>query len=310
MERWEIVIGKFYEKHSVKIQMMFFIGALGLSLYFNISQDKQLGIVIGLLLLITGELISLSINDSLTRGKLNNMGVRLDVDRGRLFRVHDFDLSRFFDSAKSNFFASGIALNGLLVKEKGVIEKFLNEEKEIFILIVDPDAVGENAKLYHGENLDEKTFREKVNDIYHKQMTALNSLRENTKLFDFLENEKLKLRVSCSVMSTSFVAYDIFDNDKNKDLKELKASFYQYRCTAPEEEPNIIVDSSYNKDWYLFFKETIKKQWDDAKPIKNKEEFEKLCDEIEDKINENNKKRHSMVDVQQDLSADVDDQTN
>ena len=96
-----------------------------------------------------------------------------------------------------------------------------------------------------------------------------------------------------SVMSTSFVAYDVFDREilthnKNKVGKELKASFYQYKCTAPEEEPNIIVDSFYNRDWYLFFRRTIEMQWNDAKPIKSKQEFEKLRKAINEKIDENN----------------------
>ncbi len=293
MKNWKINIEEFFEKHNAKIQILILVGSLGLGAYFNIAQDHQLGIIIGLLVLISGELISLSIKDSITQRKLNNMGVKFEMARGGLFRVHDFNLSKFFYSTKSNFFISGMALNGFFEKNKGIIERFLNEGKEIFILIAAPNAVDENAKLYHGENLDLKTFRKKANAIYHKQSTTLDCLEEIENLFNFVENGKLKLRVAQSVMSTSFVAYDVFDRDvlpynKNKVGKELKASFYQYKCTAPEEEPNIIVDSFYNRDWYLFFKRTIEMQWKDARPIENKLEFEKLRAEINEKIENNN----------------------
>ena len=293
MKNWKINIEEFFEKHNAKIQIAIFIVSLGLGAYFNIAQDNQLGIIIGLLLLVSGELISLSVKDSITQRKLNNMGVKFEMARGGLFRVHDFDLSQFFDNTKSHFFISGMALNGFFQKNKGIIERFLNEGKEIFILIAAPSAVDENTKLYHGENLDLITFRKKANAIYHKQSTTLDCLEEIENLFNFIESGKLKLRIAQSVMSTSFVAYDVFDREilthnKNKVGKELKASFYQYKCTAPEEEPNIIVDSFYNRDWYLFFRRTIEMQWNDAKPIKSKQEFEKLRKAINEKIDENN----------------------
>ena len=293
MKTWKINIEEFFERHNAKIQIMIFMGSLVLGAYFNVVQDNELGIIIGLLLLITGELISLNIKDSITQRKLNNLGVKFETARGGLFRVHDFDLSKFFDSTKSHFFISGMALNAFFEKNKAIIERFLNEGKEIFILIADPNAVGENTKLYHGENLDLKIFRKKANAIYHKQSTTLDCLEEIESLFNFIENGKLKLRVTGSVMSTSFVAYDVFDKEvlthnKNKVGKELKASFYQYKCTEPEEEPNIIVDSFYNRDWYLFFKKTIEMQWNDARIIGNRKDFEKLRKTINEKIDENN----------------------
>lgn len=103
MKNWKINVEEFFEKHNAKIQIVIFAGSLGLGAYFNIAQDNQLGIIIGLLLLIARELISLSIKDSITQRKLNNMGVKFEMARGGLFRVHDFDLSQFFESTKSLF---------------------------------------------------------------------------------------------------------------------------------------------------------------------------------------------------------------
>ena len=38
----------------------------------------------------------------------------------------------------------------------------------------------------------------------------------------------------------------------------------------------------------MFFRRTIEMQWNDAKPIKSKQEFEKLRKAINEKIDENN----------------------
>lgn len=70
MKNWKINIEEFFEKHNAKIQILILVGSLGLGAYFNIAQDHQLGIIIGLLVLISGELISLSIKDSITQRKL------------------------------------------------------------------------------------------------------------------------------------------------------------------------------------------------------------------------------------------------
>lgn len=291
MKTWKINFEDFFERHNAKIQLIIFAISLCLGAYFNISQNNQLGIIIGLLLLVTGELISLSIKDCIAQRKLNNLGAKFEVTQGGLFRVHDFDLSKFFDNTRSHFFISGMALNGFFQNNKATIERMLKEGKEIFVLIAAPDAVNENAKLYHGVNFDSERFSKKVNAIYHMQNTTLDYLEEIENMYDFFNSGKLKLGLTQYVMSTSFVAYDIFDNElfvNNKTGKELKASFYQYKCTKPEEEPNIIVDSLYNKYWYLFFKNIIETQWSDAIVIKNKQEFERLRREINEKISENN----------------------
>jgi hypothetical protein len=293
MRELKLNIEDFFERHNAKIQIIIFIVSLVIGAYFNICQNNQLGIIIGLLLLVSGELISLNIKDSITQRKLNNLGVKFEIERGALFRVHDFNLTDFFNKTKSQFFVSGIALNGFFEKNKSVIERFLAEGKEVFIVIANPDIVSENTKLYHGANLDVETFKKKTNDIYYKQIITLNCIDGIENIYKFMESGKFKLKVANSVISTSFVAYDIFEKEilshNNRDGKELKASFYQYRCTNPINEPNIMVDSFLNRDWYLFFKNTIKVQWDDAQIISNRQQFEKLRQNINNKIIENSK---------------------
>lgn len=294
MRKFKINFEEFFEKYNGLIQVVICLVSLIIGAAFNICQENQLGIIIGLLLLLTGEFVSLNIKDSITQRKLNNLGVRFEISKGALFRVHDFNLSDFFEKTKSQFYVSGMALNGFFQKNKSIIEEFLTEGKSIYVLIADTDSVIENTKLYHGADLDAVTFAKRVNDIFHKQIVTLNCIDEIENLYHYIETGKFQLRVINSAISTSFVAYDIFEKEvlaqnKNKVGKELKASFYQYKCTKPENEPNIIVDSFLSRDWYMFFKETIEKQWSDARPISNKQELKMLREKINEKISENNK---------------------
>lgn len=146
MKAWKINIEEFYERHNAKIQIIFFISSLVIESYFNIAKDNLIGIIIGLLCLVTSELISLNIKDSITQRKLNNLGVRFEIDKGGLFRVHDFDLSKFLDSTKGHFFISGMALNVFFGKNKSTNERFLNEGKEIYILIADYAGTASNGQ--------------------------------------------------------------------------------------------------------------------------------------------------------------------
>lgn len=293
MKRFKLNIEEKFEKYNGIIQIIIFVISLLIGAVFNICQNNQLGIIIGLLLLLVGESVSLNIKDSITQRKLNTLGVRFEIFKGALFRVHDFDLQDFFEKTKSQFYISGMALNGFFDKNKSIIEKFLKEGKKVFVLIVDTDSIEENAKLYHGAKLDEKTLKIRENDILHRQIVTLNCIEEIENIYECIQEKQFQLRVINSTISTSFVAYDIFEKDvlvksKNKVGKELKASFYQYKCTKPENEPNIIVDSFLSRDWYIFFQEAIEEQWNDANPICNRRELEMLRAKISSKINENN----------------------
>jgi len=278
-------VEKIFEKYNVKIQIIICLASLIIGAYFDINQKNELGIVIGLLTLITGELITLSIKDSITQRKLDSMGVRVEMLRGGLFRVHDFNLTTFFKNTRSQFFISGMALNGFFHNNKAKIQEFLDEGKEVFVLIADPDAVIENAKLYHGTNLNENEFSNRVASIYAMQRITLDHINEIQNIYRYMQDGKFQLRILKSVFSTSFVAYDIFKDDlakhnRERKEKELKASFYQYRCTDPSNEPNIIVDSFLSRDWYLFFRKIIMMQWDDATPISNEQEFEEFRNKV------------------------------
>ena len=94
-------------------------------------------------------------------------------------------------------------------------------------------------------------------------METINTIKESDILFDFFKKGKIKLRIAKNLFSTSFVAYDVFGKflTVGKDghvYNEIKATFYQYKCTESKDEPSIIVNSLHNITWYDFFKNTIK----------------------------------------------------
>lgn len=119
-------------------------------------------------------------------------------------------------------------------------------------------------------------------------METINTIKESDILFDFFKKGKIKLRIAKNLFSTSFVAYDVFGKflTVGKDghvYNEIKATFYQYKCTESKDEPSIIVNSLHNRTWYDFFKNTIKLQWEDSVPIEGVEAFHNLVSKIAQK---------------------------
>ena len=281
--KFKTTIEDLFEKHNSKLQIGLFVISLLIGAYYNISLKNELGIVIGLLVLISGELVSLSIKDCITQRKLNGMGTKLETLRGALVRVHDFDLTDFFENTKGEFFISGIALNGFFERNRSTIEKFLKEGKEVDVLIVSIDAIKENARLYYGIKNESRN----VKDILDKQVLTLDHIRRIPDIFTYMKNGQFRLKTLNVVFSTSFVAYDIFEDNifaGKRRGKELKASFYQYRCIEPKDEPNIVVDSFFSRDWYVFFKNIIETQWKDGEAIRSEKEFEELYQKLKGNI--------------------------
>ena len=284
-------IEDFWEKHNAKLQIAICVVSLIIGAYFNVSQDNQLGVIIGLLVLISCEILSLSIKDSISQRKLNNIGERFEEARGALVRVSDFNLSDIFNKTKGEFYISGIALNGFFQNNYSTISSFLEEGKKIDILITSPKAVRENTLLYYGFEDDEEKLIENMNAILNKQIATLDYIVKIPDFYKYLESNQFNLRTLSTAFTTSFVAHDIFERNvlgiKKKESKELKASFYQYKCIEPQREPNIVVDSFMSRDWYLFFKNTITMQWRDGNSITSKKEFEELHDSMNKMIQEN-----------------------
>lgn len=278
-EEFKVNFEDVFEKHNPKVQVLIFLVSLIVGAWYNIGLENELGIVIGLLFLISGELISLSVKDCIVQRKLNSMGTKIEILRGALVRVHDFDLTDFFNKTRGEFYISGIALNGFFDNNKSTIEKFLEEGKEVDVLLASPKSIKANAILYHGLDENKQKVAKNENNLLNKQIATLDNIERIPNIFSYMKNGKFKLKVLDSTFSTSFVAYDIFENDillQKKKGKELKASFYQYKCTEPRNEPNIVVDSFFSRDWYMFFKNCIKMQWDDGKIVRTQGEFEEL----------------------------------
>ena len=261
------------ESKNGLIQVVVLFISLVLGVAYKLEFVQELAIIIDLLGVVIVEMIIANVKDSILHRKLNRLGTRIEIEEGKLFRVSDFDLTPMFSKAKKDFFVSGLALNGFVYTYKEQLLGLLRDGKKVRILIMEPEKICDAALLYHGRN-DETA----VDDIITKQKETLNYIRNDDELKDYLKNGQLKFGLQNIVFSTSFIAYDVFDDKVVK--KEVKASFYQYKCTNPESEPNILINSEDSNDWYKFFVKTIREHWKDSRKINNLEELEKLSNEL------------------------------
>ena len=271
------------ENYNAYIQVIFFILIISVTLFGNSFNIDQQSVIVSLLTIVAMQFLVQGVKDSIAQKKLNNIMAIINIEVGRLFRVDDLKLDRFFAKTKRDFFISGIALNGFFDKYKESITDLLKKRKKVYVLIAAPDVVEENTKLYYGITDNNLKYEEKIKDVLNKQRLTLNILKMYG-ISKYLEEEKFYLRISNTVFSTSFVAYDIMNNVKKskKESQEIKASFYQYSCTEPKYEPNICIDNTFSREWYSFFEKTLKMQWKDAEPVNTQEDFEKLCKMVDD----------------------------
>lgn len=281
---WKHKIEDIIESKNGWIQVCFFIAVLILSGVLALGIQSSTAVAIELLTLISFELLNLNIKDSIIHRKLNRMGVRIDMYTGGLFKVGDFNILPFFEKTQSHLFISGITLNFFFQKFQSEIVNLLENGKKLYVIIVSPELISESAKLYYGVHSD-KVAKFNEGEVYDKQLMTLNAIKNPQTLYKYFENGQLRLRIAKNVFSTSFVAYDIFDNSvidkvKRKSYKEIKASFYQYECTITRDEPNIIVDSKNNENWYDFFAKTMTEQWKDSEIIDTEEKLTNLINKL------------------------------
>lgn len=281
-------IEEIIENYNAYIQTIFFLSILGTSLLQFIKVIDQNVIIISLLFIITGQFLIQGIKDSIAQKKLNILTENMNIERGRLFRVSGYEMvGEYFKKAETNIFISGMALNNFFTTFKKMITDFLTTGKTVYVLIAAPETIFENAKLYYGVKDKQKEVVQSLKDILEKQRLALNIINM-TKWCDYIETGKFQIRLSKSVFSTSFVGYDLLNRSIGGNEMEIKASFYQYSCTEPKEEPNICIDNIHSREWYFYFAKIIQKQWNDAQPVKTKSELESLQNEIDELWNSYN----------------------
>ena len=282
---WKEKAEEIIEQKNGIIQILLFFLLLIFSGLFALGIQSTTAIIIELLGIISLEVITINIKDSIVHRKLNRLGVRIEMEDGALFRVSDFDINPFFSNAHNHVFVSGIALNYFIQTFDNEIVQLLRDGKKLYILIIAPELIEESSKLYYGVEKTEDKASARVSDIIRKQLMTLNHIKNSDELFSHFERGDIELRIALNMISTSFVAYDVLFNTLgvHKEgvlYREIKALFYQYKCTIGRNEPNIIVNSKDNKDWYNFFKDTIEAQWNDSMAIISKVEYEKLIDDL------------------------------
>jgi len=280
-------IETFFERHNAKIQIVICVVAL-ISSVFGFTKEDISNVIVTLLTTISIEVVLSSIKDSSMHRKINELLADKDEKEGRIFRVSDFDLGTIFRATRADFFISGIALNGFFAKHRMDVINLLKAGKRIKILMVSPNLIEMQAQIYHGKTTEPKILTTKCNKIYHKQAEALEYLIDIAKTdnIDYIKSKKLVVKTLSVPATTSFVAHDIFSSTANRWLfsQKIKASFYQYRCEDVVSEPNILIDSHMNKEWFRLFRKTIEMQWDDGIAVDSVEQLKDLLKEINKKI--------------------------
>jgi len=272
MEKIGKWIENIVEKKYWVIQAIYLFVLVVMSIIFKFERQTTDKIIIELLLSLIIEIFILWTNVRIVQKKIDKLDAKQDIDLGRLFRVADFDISPFFHNAQNNVFVSGIALNGFIKNCNDEITAFLGQGKTVYLLFSSPKLTNENAKLYFGVK-NESNIEEYAQRVIRYQLDTVENIREKYKKY-FLKGN-LQIRLSNCVFSTSFVAYDFMQSSK-KGRREIKASFYQYGCGQPQKEPNILLRSDDKKEWFDFFENTMKQQWDDADKIDTLSELDAL----------------------------------
>ena len=265
------------EEKNWIIQIVYLLIMISISFTFQFDIQKTDEIIIELLFTIAGELYIISIKDSIMQKKVNRIDAKQDVDLGRLFRVADFEIKPFFNNAQNNIFVSGIALNGFFRNCSDRIKTFLEDGKIVRVLISNPHLSEENAKLYFGVK-DERSIKKCAKKIIRYQLDTLDYIMRDYQ--KYVVNGKMQIKISDCVFSTSFVAYD-YMFPLGKERREIKASFYQYGCSMPQKEPNILLRSDDKREWYSFFENTMSQQWNNAEGVNTAIELQKLYDALE-----------------------------
>ena len=278
-------IETFFEEHNAILQIIICVLTLIISSTSGILLKNSSAVIITLLTAISVEVVLSGIKDSALHRKVGRLVIEKDVKEGRMIKVSDYEINPLFEDTRNGLFVSGIALNGFFGKYKNDVINLLKKNKKIYVLIVSPDVVEMQAKIYHGATNDETELKSKCNAIIHKQATALEYLKEIDNEGNYIKKKSLIIKTINIPATTSFVAHDVIDCvDSIIHSQRIKASFYQYRCTDPEREPNVIIDSSENKIWFDLLKATINRQWEDGKLVHDSNELKKLIMEVNSKI--------------------------
>lgn len=278
------------EKHNGKIQIIFLFASIVIGIIAGINESFMSNSMVILLGIVIVELIINNTKNSILQRKVKGLFKERKDKKDYIFTIGEIDITNFFNKAQSQFFVSGITIGTFFSIYRSEIVKLLEQGKELNILFSAPEVIEEMAKLYWGSEKDEKKFKDRIYGMLSEQYSILTQICSIDNVVKYLENEKLQLRNLAVVFPSSFVAYDLNLNNsrgvKGKEhTKEIKVSFYQYKCQKNMEKvPNIIVNSDKSEYWYNLFKDRIQYLWQDANEIKSMTDIEKIKSGLEEQI--------------------------
>ncbi|MBD5542722.1 MAG: hypothetical protein HDR01_00395 [Lachnospiraceae bacterium] len=280
-------IENFVEKRNRYIQIILLLFAVASgAAYELVPEQMQAAVRYTLVLNIFMELYVLQTKDSIMQKKMNWLSVDVTAQNGGLRFEDEIDIDdyNFFENAKRDFVLTGIAPNRFMEKYRAKLEMLLknNGNFKVYILISSLDAVSENCAEYYGSRTDndDNSYRY---DLLSKLNMVVHTIRTNEIFRNAFKEKRLLLATSDFVFTTSFVAYDLFDDITS--FSNIKVTFYQQGEHNPGELPSVILDSEKNiRDMYPYFRKIIANQWDAAKEIDGSEKLKSLSNEILDSM--------------------------
>lgn len=273
-----------YESYNGVIQIILVLAAVIVTSLYGVAYTQAQGIIITLLSLICVELLSLSLKDSIQQRKLNRIEKIVKIKAGKLLRVGEAKVDKFFRKTKDVFFVSGIALSWFFSTYINNIIQLLREGKKVCVMFCHYENFSDQEKLYFGNREDIK--KGDVSKIARLQYCALNEMVSIENIENYIKEGKLEIRFSDTTFSTSFVAYDIWNGNNQTPLtskmrSEIKISFYLYDIeNASKRNPNVLVDNKNGTEWYELFHKSLLKQWKDAKRIESLDELNNIKEEV------------------------------
>lgn len=287
-ENFNYQIESFIEKHNGTIQIVFFILVCfvgGVLLFFGAPWGDEdsakntsilFSIILTLLLAITVEIILLQIKDSSMQRKINSIGevVRQQAEFTHIWNKEN-DLLPFFEKAKNELFISGIVIDKFIEKYSSEIDKLLERNVKINILLESSDEITQAAKFLNGSDYDDNS--EVLLDGRIKK--TLKYLNEKMKRYS--KNGSCNLieirSAKAPIINPSIIAYDYSDKydlatrrTKLQTAPEMSVRFYIQGAdgvnSAVKTHPTLLINSNIMPEQYDEFIKILNTMWSSASP--------------------------------------------
>lgn len=254
-------VGKFIEKHTAHIQLIFLILLLIVGILFPVIKIDTQTVIFNLILIVGIEILLLLIRYETLQNRINSF-LYSESKYENLTLINIDEDSQIFpqmlSQVENDLFISGITCNGIWAYTSQ-IKEILHKGYEIKILITSDDGIQSNTLIYKGND-----FNDSVKNTRNKMKLLWNNIMSDEQLKDYFQNDKLKVKTSKIPFTVAYVATNIYGNDIQK--QQIKVTQY-----IPKHErgecPNIVIDPINNNKLFSYYVNSIKDLWAISEPL-------------------------------------------